>query len=292
MSMIRRLSAGLSKEGIYAALATIGVAILGLRAYSDYRDRGPWYVEYGSGDAILIAVLVGSIATFAAVGNFLDIRRRRLLALWLVPLAVVFGSVLFIAGCWFYPRPSVAAAEASLAIQDLERAGAEIAALEARNPGSPEVAALRARLDPQREKLEAEDADDRRLASIGDAGLAIDTTLVLRRTWHDLDKRELARRRVLERARALAKNAWERGDGPALAKILEDTAGLEEDFTRETTQRAALAYARGCMDHRQLDCVREALGKLEADDTLEPDLQAIREGLEGELLAAEGEAKE
>lgn len=287
MSMIRSLGSRLSKEGFYATLATIGPAMLGLWVYGRYQDRGLWYDEYGSADAILIAVLVGSVATFAAVGNFLDPQRRKLPLWWVVPSTVVLGSVLFIAGCWVYPWPSLDAAEAALASQDFERAEAELAALEARNPGSPEVATLRAQLLEQNTTRQAEAADDRQLASVGNAGLANDTMLVLRRTWHDPDKRELARRRVVERARALADDAWARRDGPTLAQILADTAGLDDDLTRETTRRAALAYARGCMDNGQLDCVREALGKLEADESLDPTLQAIREGIESELLASD-----
>ncbi|NVB41689.1 hypothetical protein G6O69_27885 [Pseudenhygromyxa sp. WMMC2535] len=295
MSALSPLLRRTSKTGIYATAVLVLVSLLGLWLASVYADRGPWYAEYGAlrrvfafvvGAGLGLAIIAGELIDSREVRNF---RRVRLMGAWC--LACLAGLAL----TWLFPRPTIAGAQAAFTAKDFDHASTELLAAEARGADPSEVARLREALAADRERRAAsapppKTRDDHLLDRIGDDSLRVDTTLVLRREWRDPDKQAVARKRVLDRAQAIADAAWEAEDGAKLARIARDTAGIDEAFTAECEQRAAIATAQRCLERQQSQCARESLRPLDAlpEGELPPALTKRLEVLHAEL----GEAPE
>ncbi|PRQ10238.1 hypothetical protein [Enhygromyxa salina] len=287
------LSSMLSRAAKFAAAAALGWLIVGWWLLSRYEDRGEWYADYASYDAILLGLGVSAVALFLALVPLLDRSRRRPLAV-LLPGIVVLGCCVQIAVCWFYPAPSLDGVRVAAAAGDFVRAQAEFDALDADDRASEGAAELHELLlaqgkrdGEQLARKQADQADDHRLAQAGDASLKVATTLVLHRAWTDPDKQALARRRLLERARFIAEDAWTDHDGPALARIAEDTRGLDDDFSQQCETRAALEIGRSCAADGRWECVRAMLTKLEDGRALDPAFTPIVDQLRGVLEAVE-----
>lgn len=216
-------------------------AKLGSRVWSAYDARGIWYAEHGNSWAILAGILVVVLTSSVAVAVLVNPDRRRRPVQWIAPTAIMLIAIAFIGVRWFHPGPTLPGAQAAFDAGDLARASAELDAVDRGWPGTPGALELRAALDLAQAKQRAREptSDDRLLARIADGNVKTDTSMVLHRTWQDPEKRERGRRRALARARAIADDAWKRGDRHALVRVLEDTAGLDETFTEQTKQRVA-----------------------------------------------------
>jgi hypothetical protein len=290
MGATNLLAQNLSRRSIYAAAVMIGVMVLGVWLISGYASRGLWYAEYGAVRRLFAWWCGVAAGSFMVIRGLLEPRQTRR------PLGIV-ASTIFMVIClcavavtWLVTRPTIEGAEAALLERDLEHARTELIAAEDRGADPSEVARVRRLLEADASErasraAPAKTADDRRLDQIGNGSLRVDTTLVLRREWEDANKQALGRKRVLERARAIADDAWKRSDGPLLDRIAADTAGLDQAFTTLCEHRAALANAQSCLDHQRHECAQTSLQRFdEVDlDELDPELQERLHSLRDEL---------
>lgn len=150
----------------------------------------------------------------------------------------------------------------------------ELDAFDQRHPLDPEALSIRAELQGLAPDARVS-ADDERLDRVGDVSIAVARTLVVDPKWQDPAKQVEARRRVLARARASADAQWQQRNERTLAQLLDDTAGLDTTFTKQLEHRTALAWAMSCLDRAQIDCVDEALAKLDNGEPLAAELRAI-----------------
>ena len=284
----KALSSSLGRAGKLAGAAMVAWGVTGLILWARYGARGAWYAEYGSSQALLSILGVSSLACFFAVAAGARPAHERSRASYLIPSAILVLTCLVGGVLWIFPRPTVTGALAAAEAGDKSRAAAELDAVEAREGAlPPEALALRKQFDQAGaaqeladEQRRAAEADDERLSQVSEGSLAYGATLVLRREWTDPDKQNEARKRLLERAGAIANDAWAERQAAELARIAKDTLGLDQGFTASCEARAALAAGEGCAAAQRWDCVGEALAKLEEIEIeLGPELVEVREAL-------------
>jgi len=84
---------------------------------------------------------------------------------------------------------------------------------------------------------------------------------------------------------AIATDAWTARRADELARIAEDTRGLDARFTDQCETRATLASAERCADDQRWACVERALATLEGLE-LEPQLDSVHDELVERAAAA------
>jgi hypothetical protein len=282
----RYLASKLSEHALRAVLPAGLVGVLGVWVWSAYVGRGEWYAHHASSLAIFLSALLATAATFVAFGYLFDRERRRWVLTWATPGVLAIVAVLYIPIRWFVPWPTLDGVREAVAAKDFVRAHAELSAFDQRHPLDPEALAIRASLqdlEPDARTL----ADDQRLSQVGDVSLAVATALVVDRSWHAGDKQAEARRRVLARARATADAHWQQRNEQALEQLLADTAGLDATFSKQLEHRTALAWAMACLEQARMECVNEALAKLDNGEPLAAELITVEAELRARLPAAE-----
>lgn len=249
MGAVSFLLKNTSREGKFSILVLAAGGFLSAALLSRYDARGQWYAGNGAGMSVLGWSMGAAVAVAFIMGEVVsESHQRRLWKTIAASLALPVCLVMVVVR-WYLPAPPLRVSRVVHAVHPRE--------VEQPKPKPPPP--------PPHSR------DDQRLEALGDESIRIDVTLVVRREWDDPDKHARAREHVLERATALVDDAWTRRDERALAQLMTDIEGFDEDLTTDCHRRGMLVAGEGCLERGELDCVGEAVAFFATDPPPELD---------------------
>lgn len=279
---LRLLRADLSVLRQRLVLASIAVVLAGCFAVwlmVRYLSRSEWFWAHGHPFALFLSLALVLLGVWTGV-LAATLTRRSLVHRHGPPLALGLGAVGVLVA-WLSASPSLAAAELALEQGDLRRASAELDALIELDPGMDGVAELREQLDDARGRA----ADDEREADMARSGIERDATL-LRKPWHDAERRQAALDAHLVALRTLIEDAWTRQDGVAMERARNSAWDLSDALEQEAKALSKLIDVRAAITKPDLTLAVERFAEV-------ADLDAVRvrrETVRAELIAALADA--
>lgn len=264
---------------VLTGVALVLAGVFAVWLMGRYLSRSEWFLAYGHPVALFGALVVALLGVGAGVLAATLARRSRVHE-YGSALALGVG-VVGVLVAWLSASPSLATAELALEQGDHRRASAELDALIELEPGTAGVAELRERLDDAHGRAD----DDEREADMARSGIERDATL-LRKPWHDAERRQAALDAHLVALRGLIEDAWTRQDGAAMERARNGAWDLSEALEQEAKALSKLIDVRAAITKPDLTLAVERFAEV-------ADLDAVRvrrETVRAELIAALADA--